>query len=51
MPDKHGNTIDVPDEQDKARMHYSSATMDKWQTLAKRFNFTISITTKENKRY
>lgn len=49
-PDENGNlVIDYGDEGGNVNV-YASATMDRWQKMAAKFNYTIAVSTK-NKAY
>lgn len=51
MPDENGNMIVVPDKEDDDRKVYATSTMGKWQKLSQKFNFSISITAGDGKKY
>ena len=51
MPDDNGNMIDIPQKEDDDRKVYATATLNKWQKLSAKFNYSILITTSENKKY
>lgn len=51
MPDDNGNMIDIPQKEDDDRKVYATATLSKWQKLSAKFNYSILITTSENKKY
>ncbi len=51
MPNDNGDMITVPDKQDDCRKVYATSTMQKWQKLAGKFNYSISVTTGDGKVY
>ena len=51
MPGADGNLVDLPGKDDEERKIYTTATVDKWYKLAQKFNYTITITTSDNKKY
>jgi len=51
MPNSDGDMIEIPDKEDQDRQVYATATVDKWQKLAQKFNYTITVTTSDNKKY
>jgi beta-glucosidase len=51
MPDENGNMIVVPDKEDDDRKVYATSTVGKWQKLSQKFNFSISITSGDGKKY
>ena len=50
MPNQNGDMRDPGDEY-QSRQAYATATMNKWQALSKKFNYTINITTQDKKQY
>jgi beta-glucosidase len=49
MPNDNGDLIDIPDKEDQVHEAYAGATLNKWQKLASRFNYSITVTTSDNK--
>ena len=50
-PDLQGNMRILPGNEYDDRKVYADSTMEKWQALAHRFNFSIKVTTQEGKTY
>lgn len=43
--------ITIPDKEDDDRKVYATSVLSKWQALSKKFNYTISITAGDGKKY
>lgn len=51
MPDDQGNMVIIPEKEDQDRDVYSKSTLNKWQKLSAKFNYSIAITTSDGKSY
>ena len=51
-PDDNGNCINFDGlKEDQVKEIYASATIDKWQKLGQKFNYTVDITANNGKTY
>jgi beta-glucosidase len=51
MPDENGNMITIPDKEDDDRKVYATSSVNKWQKLSSKFNYSILITAADGKKY
>lgn len=51
-PDENGNMVPIPDDaEEKVKVIYQQSTIEKWQKLASKFNYSVIVTTNEGKQY
>jgi len=51
MPDDNGNMVIIPQKEDQDREVYATSTLNKWKKLSSKFNYSISITASDGKKY
>jgi beta-glucosidase-like glycosyl hydrolase len=51
LPDDNGNMAVIPQKEDQDREAYSTSTLNKWQKLSSKFDYSINITAGDGKKY